>query len=54
MGDGSLVKVIGRAGAGKGEFDFNFGGICATSRGSLLVAEFGNNRVQVRVRVAYL
>ncbi len=49
--DGSLVRTIGGRGRGKGQFDFGYGGLCVSpDGGSVLVAEWGNNRVQ-QVRV---
>ncbi len=45
--DGSLVRTIGSFGKGKGQFDFNMGGLCITPDGdSVLVAEARNRRVQ--------
>jgi hypothetical protein len=45
--DGSLVRTIGGRGRGKGQFDFGYGGLCVSPDGdSVLVAEWGNNRVQ--------
>ena len=49
--DGSLVRRIGSKGSGKGQFNFNMGGLCVSPDGdSVLVAECYNNRVQ-EVRV---
>ena len=48
LADGSLVRSFGGKGAGKGQFHFSsrYGGLCMTPRGTLLVAECSNNRVQ--------
>ncbi len=44
--NGSLVRSIGNQGSGEGQF-WTFGGVCVSPDGdSLLVAEFGNNRIQ--------
>jgi DNA-binding beta-propeller fold protein YncE len=51
LADGSLLRTIGGRGRGKGQFDFGYGGLCVSPDGdSVLVAEWGNNRVQ-QVRV---
>ncbi len=45
--DGSLVRSIGSKGSGKGQFNFNCGGLCVSPDGdSVLLAECYNNRVQ--------
>ena len=44
--DGSLLRSLGRKGDGKGEFHWEHGGLCLTSRGTVLVAERYNRRVQ--------
>lgn len=44
--DGRLIKVIGRRGAGPGEFDQPHG-LAFDSRGRLFVGDRGNNRVQI-------
>jgi hypothetical protein len=50
--DGSLVRTIGGRGNGKGQFNFQDGGLCVSPDGdSVLVAEYGNKRVQ-QVRTA--
>ena len=41
----TLCTVSGRS-SGPGMFNFNFGGLCVTPRGTLLLAEGGNHRVQ--------
>jgi hypothetical protein len=47
LADGSLVRSIGGAGSGKGQFDFFHGGLCVSPDGdSVLVAESRTNRVQ--------
>jgi len=43
--DGSFVRNMGRVGSELGEFRYPYG-IALDSRGRLVVAEFGNNRVQ--------
>jgi hypothetical protein len=51
LADGSLVRRIGSAGSGEGQFSFNYGGLCVSPDGdSVLVAECYNNRVQ-QVRI---
>jgi hypothetical protein len=51
LADGSLVRSIGSKGSGKGQFDFNCGGLCLSPDGdSVQVAEGYNNRVQ-QVRI---
>ena len=47
---GSRLRVVGRRGSGRGEFAFGWGGMCFTPRGTVLVAEYYNDRVQ-EVRV---
>ena len=44
--DGKLIKVLGKRGAGNGEFDQPHG-LAFDSQGRLFVADRGNNRVQV-------
>ena len=45
--DGSLLRFIGREGSGKGQFKFEYGGLCVSPDGdSVLIAEEYNNRVQ--------
>ena len=44
--DAVEVGTFGGEGTAPGEFFFYFGGICPTSRGTVLVAESENNRVQ--------
>jgi DNA-binding beta-propeller fold protein YncE len=52
LADGSLVRSIGARGNGKGQFNFFLGGLCVSpDGGSVVVAEYGNNRVQ-QVRIA--
>ena len=46
LADGSLVRSLGSEGSGKGQFSWQYGGLCMTPRGTLLVAECNNNRVQ--------
>jgi hypothetical protein len=51
LADGSLVRSVGATGSGKGQFDFDWGGLCVSPDGdSVLVAESHNNRVQ-QVRI---
>ena len=44
--DGSYIRCIGERGSGKCQFNWSFGGLCITCRGTLLVAERYNDRVQ--------
>lgn len=45
--DGSLVHSVGSKGKGRGQFDFDNGGLCMSPDGdSVLVAELYNHRVQ--------
>jgi DNA-binding beta-propeller fold protein YncE len=44
--DGKLITVLGRRGAGSGEFDQPHG-LAFDSQGRLFVADRGNNRVQI-------
>ena len=46
LADGLLVRSFGGAGAGKGQFNWSYGGLCVTPRGTVLVAERGNKRLQ--------
>ena len=48
LADGSLVRSFGGEGSGKGQFYFSsgYGGLCMTPRGTVLVAESKNNRLQ--------
>ena len=46
LADGSLVRSFGGKGSGKAQFNWGYGGLCMTPRGTLLVAEQGNNRLQ--------
>ena len=46
LADGSLVRSFGGKGSGKGQFNWQYGGLCMTPRGTLLVAERYNNRLQ--------
>jgi DNA-binding beta-propeller fold protein YncE len=47
LADGSRVRRVGNKGSGKGQFDFNCGGLCVSPDGdSVLVADYYNNRVQ--------
>jgi hypothetical protein len=47
LADGLLVRSIGDKGSGKGQFDFEWGGLCVSPDGdSVLVAECFNNSVQ--------
>ena len=46
LADGSLVRSFGGKGSGKGQFNWDDGGLCMTPRGTLLVAERYNNRLQ--------
>ena len=45
---GRLVQSLGGPGKQKGRFRFEAGGVCVSSRGTVLVAERYNDRVQVR------
>ncbi len=45
--DGTRIRSIGSQGGGKGQFNFDYGGLCVSPDGdSVLVAEFDNRRVQ--------
>jgi tripartite motif-containing protein 71 len=45
--DGTRIRSIGSQGGGKGQFNFDYGGLCTSSDGdSVLVAEYYNDRVQ--------
>ena len=44
--DGTLVRSIGGKGAKKGQLNFDYGGVSVSHRGTLLVAEWHNDRVQ--------
>jgi hypothetical protein len=45
--DGTRMRSIGSQGGGKGQFNFDYGGLCTSSDGdSVLVADYHNNRVQ--------
>ena len=46
LADGSLVRSFGGKGSGKGQFNWSAGGLCMTPRGTLLVAECYDNRLQ--------
>ena len=46
LSDGRLLRSFGGKGSGKGQFDWAAGGLCMTPRGTLLVAERVNNRLQ--------
>ena len=46
LADGKLVRSFGGNGSDKGQFDWYDGGLCVTPRGTLLVAERYNSRVQ--------
>ena len=46
LADGSLVRSFGGQGSGKGQLNWSVGGLCMTPRGTLLVAESSNNRLQ--------
>jgi hypothetical protein len=52
--NGVLVRVMSKKGNGKGELNFNNGGLCTTPDGDgILVADFHNSRVQeLRVTAA--
>jgi DNA-binding beta-propeller fold protein YncE len=51
LADGSLVRRVGSQGSGKGQFNFDCGGLCVSPDGdSVLVAECFNHRVQ-QVRI---
>ena len=46
LDSGRVVAKLGRGkGKGDGQFDWFYGGLCVTPRGSLLVADFCNNRL---------
>jgi hypothetical protein len=45
--DGTMIRSIGSQGNGKGQFNFNLGGLCVSPDGdSVLVAERHNHRIQ--------
>ena len=46
LADGALVRSFGGKGYGKGQFNWGYGGLCLTPRGTVLVAEGNNRRVQ--------
>ena len=46
LSDGAFQRSFGGRGVGVGQFNFDVGGLCLTPRGSVLVAEAHNNRVQ--------
>ena len=46
LSDGSLVRSFGGKGADKGQFHWYWGGVCISPRGTVLVAERHNDRVQ--------
>ena len=46
LADGSLLRSFGEKGSGKGQFHWGYGGMCMTPRGTLLLAEQPNNRLQ--------
>ena len=46
LADGSLVRSFGGTGKDKGQFKWGAGGLCMTPRGTLLVAECYNKRLQ--------
>ena len=46
LDDGTLVRSFGSKGSGKGQFNYEAGGLCVTSCGTVLVAEVHNGRVQ--------
>ena len=46
LADGSLVRSFGGKGSDKGQFNWFYGGVCITPRGTLLVAEQHNKRLQ--------
>ena len=43
---GTLVRSVGGLGSGKGQFNWGAGGLCMTPRGTLLVADRENMRLQ--------
>jgi len=43
---GNFVKSFGKKGAGEGEFQ-NPGSVCVDDEGRVVVADYGNNRIQV-------
>ena len=46
LSDGEEHSVVGRGyGSGNMQFRWNYGGVCATPRGTLLVADHNNHRV---------
>ena len=52
LDDGTRLQSLGGTGSGQGCFNWRRGGACTTHRGTLLVAECHNNRLQeVDVRV---
>ena len=46
LSNGSLVRSFGGKGTGTAEFNWQFGGLCMTPRGTVLVAEAMNDRLQ--------
>ena len=42
LADGSLTRTVGR----EGQFNWSAGGLCMTPRGTVLVAEYNNKRLQ--------
>ena len=44
--DGALVRTLGSKGVGRGQFHWNHGGLAMTPRGTVLVAERYNHRLQ--------
>ena len=46
LADGSLVRTVGGKGTSAGQFDWDYGGLCMTPRGTLLAAERWNDRLQ--------
>ena len=46
LDDGSLIRSFGGRGSGPGQFRWLCGGLCMTPRGTLLVSDYFNKRVQ--------
>ena len=46
LADGKHSGSFGGPGADKGQFNWHYGGLCMTRRGTVLVAERGNKRLQ--------
>jgi hypothetical protein len=47
LSDGAYIRTIGSKGSGNGQFAGGYGGVAFDSEGNLVVADYGNHRVQV-------